>query len=343
MASSRLMAEHDDLAIFGLGVTYKNGADGTMGDLGSEYPNRVLDTPASESTITGLAVGAAISGKRTLVHHGRVEFALFAADQIVTQAANWNYMYGGTSPVPVTFRIAMGRQWGNGPQHTASHIALFTSTPGLKVVCPSSPSAAYELLQWAVLDNNPVVFLEPRWLYQLEQEVDTSLDGTRLQGPEIVSTGTDVTLVSFGEGVLETILAADELNDLGLSCEIIDLRVLSPTDLTIVIESVIKTGRLVVVDPYSRNSGIGEHIISIVSQLGSSALISPPKLLAPPFIPVPTATSLTEAYYATVRSQNIALQIAKMFELDYEVRRETFEELHLPPKLKLGANWKISR
>lgn len=339
MASHRLMERHDDLAIFGLGVSYPNGADGTMGNLGVEYPLRVLDTPASESTITGLAVGAAIAGRRTLVHHGRVEFALFAADQIVTQAANWNYMYGGKSPVPVTFRIAIGRQWGNGPQHTASHVTLFSSTPGLKVVCPSSPSSAFELLQWAVLENNPVVFLEPRWLYSLEQEIDLNLDGTRTQGPEVLKGGTDVTLVSFGEGVLEIMLASKALDGLGLSCEVIDLRVLSPIDLEVVTESVKKTGRLVVVDPYSRNSGIGEHVVSEISQRYAASLKSAPKLLAPPFTPVPTASSLTQAYYENVRSQYIALHVGKMFDLIYEVRLETFEELHLPPKVKLGVKW----
>jgi pyruvate dehydrogenase E1 component beta subunit len=334
------MQNYDDLAILGLGVSYPDGADGTMGNLGQEYPHRVLDTPASESTITGVAIGAAISGKRTIVHHGRVEFALFAADQIVTQAANWNYMFGGKSPVPVTFRIAIGRQWGNGPQHTASHISLFSATPGLKVVCPSSPRSAFELLQWSVADKNPVVFLEPRWLYKLEEDIDMSLDGTEGAGPEVIREGLDVSVISFGEGVLESVLASNLLADLGISCEVIDLKVLSPLDLDIVAQSVKKTGRLLVVDPYSRNSGIGDHVVSYIAQIDSN-LKSAPVLLAPPFTPVPTAPSLSAEYYKTVRSQNITTHIARMFELSYQEKTETFEDLHLPPTTKIGKNWEI--
>jgi pyruvate dehydrogenase E1 component beta subunit len=334
------MENNDDLSILGLGVSYPDGADGTMGNLGQEYPGRVIDTPASESTITGMAIGAAISGKRTIVHHGRVEFALFAADQIVTQAANWNYMFGGNSPVPVTFRIAMGRQWGNGPQHTASHVSLFSSTPGLKVVCPSSPRSAFELLQWAVADNNPVVFLEPRWLYKLDEFIDMSLDGTQVEGPEVIRQGIDVSVVSYGEGVLETMLAANILSELGVSCEVIDLRVLSPLNLSNVTQSVQKTGRLLVVDPYSRTSGIGEHVVSHIAQ-NNSPLKSAPALLVPPFTPVPTAPSLSAEFYKTVRSQNIVAQIAGMFQISYKAPMETFEELHLPPTTKIGKNWEI--
>ena len=335
------MEVYDDLAIFGLGVSYPNGADGTMGLLGKHYPMRVLDTPASESTVTGLAIGAAISGARTLVHHGRVEFALFAADQIVTQAANWNYMFGGKSPVSVTFRIAIGRQWGNGPQHTASHVSLFTATPGLKVVCPSSPESAFELIQWAVADGNPVVFLEPRWLYQLEQEIDLSLNGSLPAEPALVREGEDATIVSFGEGVLESVLASELLAKHGVLCDVIDLRVLSPLDLSKVVMSVQKTRRLIVVDPYSRHSGVGDQILSSLSQLQSIDLRLPPKLLAPPFVPVPTATTLSEAYYSAVRSNNIAAEAAKMFDLKLELRNETFDELHLAPRTRIGKNWQI--
>jgi pyruvate dehydrogenase E1 component beta subunit len=341
LATSYLMHSFDDLAIFGLGVSYPNGADGTMGQLGAEFPNRVLDTPASESTVTGLAVGAAISGKRTLVHHGRVEFALFAADQIVTQAANWNYMFGGNSPVPVTFRIAIGRQWGNGPQHTGSHIPLFSSTPGLKVVCPSSPKNAYYLLLAAVQDKNPVVFLEPRWLYQMEQEFEPTPGTNFTPSSQIAINGDDITLVSFGEGVLECALARRELSKIGISAEVIDLLSISPLDHGTVLSSVKKTRNLIVVDPYSRTSGIGTEIVWRITQEEGLDLKSSIVLLTPPFTPVPTANSLTEVYYAPVRAQNIISESAKMLGRKYQIQKESFEDLHLAPKIQIGENWEI--
>ena len=341
LATSSMMNTFSDLSIFGLGVSYPNGADGTMGLLGKEFPSRVFDTPASESTITGLAVGAAITGSRTLVHHGRVEFALFAADQIVTQAANWNYMYGGKSPVPVTFRIALGRQWGNGPQHTGSHIPLFSSTPGLKVVCPSSPKNAYKLLKWALADNNPVVFLEPRWLYQLDQEFEIFEGPSDLPCPELVMSGENITVVSYGEGVLEAVKAAQELSRNGVSCEVIDLQVLTKPNYELVTRSLQKTGRLIVIDPYSRSAGVGTEVVSEIAQLSPSGMVSQPLLLTPPFTPVPTAPPLSEAFYSPVRSQNISVEIAKMLGLKFTSRVESFEELHLPPKTKLGSNWEI--
>src|ERR1043166_5856174 len=112
------MAEDPAIHIFGLGTRDANGADGTTAGLASEFPGRIHDTPCSEAAVTGMAVGAAISGLHPLVHHGRVEFALYALDAIVTQAAKWNAMFGGDYPCPIVFRIAVGRQWGNGPQHT---------------------------------------------------------------------------------------------------------------------------------------------------------------------------------------------------------------------------------
>ena len=145
-ATDQMMEIDRDIFVIGLGVSYKNGADGTTSGLKLKYADRVFDVPVSEGAFTGMAVGAAINGLKPIVHHGRVEFGFYATDQIFTQAARWNYMFGGNNNVPIVFRIAVGRQWGNGPQHTQSPYALFGGAIGLKVVIPSTPKMAKGLL-----------------------------------------------------------------------------------------------------------------------------------------------------------------------------------------------------
>ena len=130
--------------IIGLGVNYQNGADGTTKGLAAYFPERVLDCPVSESAVTGMCVGMATMGFNTIVHHGRVEFALLAMDQILTQAAKWDYMFGGGYPCRFSARMNIGRQWGNGPQHTSSYNSLFANTPGISILWPSRPSEAYQ-------------------------------------------------------------------------------------------------------------------------------------------------------------------------------------------------------
>ncbi|MDO8492845.1 MAG: alpha-ketoacid dehydrogenase subunit beta, partial [bacterium] len=170
-ATLQLMEECKDVALIGLNVGAKSGADGMTAGLKEKFSGRVFDMPVSESAFTGMAVGAAINGLRPIVHHGRVEFALFAADSIFTQAAKWNYMFGGGNPVPITFFIQVGRQWGNGPQHTQDLYGLFGSATGLKVVIASTPKMAKGLLISASRDNNPVVILQPRWNLRIKEEV----------------------------------------------------------------------------------------------------------------------------------------------------------------------------
>ena len=235
----------------GLGVSYPKGADGTTGGLKEKYPERIFDVPVSENAFTGMAVGAAINGLRPLVHHGRVEFALLAMDPILTQAAKWNYMFGGGHPVPITFRIAVGRQWGNGPQHTQALYGLFGSAQGIKVVIPSNPYMAKGLLVSALRDDNPVVILEPRWLYGLKQDVPAELYGEPLDKARVVREGSDLTIAAYGDGCFA---AYEALALIGAHArvELIDLVSINPVDHETIRASVAKTGRLLCVA--SRNS-----------------------------------------------------------------------------------------
>jgi pyruvate/2-oxoglutarate/acetoin dehydrogenase E1 component len=258
-ATEQALATDPSVFVVGLGVSYKNGADGTTAGLKALYPERILDVPVSEDAFTGMAVGAAIHGLRPIVHHGRVEFALFAADQIFTQSAKWNYMFGGGNPVPIVFRINVGRQWGNGPQHTQALYGLFGSALGLKVVIPSSPYMAKGLLTAAIRDNNPVVLLEPRWVFQTKQDVPEEPYELPLDRAHIVREGKDITVVAYGDGLVAAREALAYIGD-EVDVELIDLVSINPIDEETIHASLTKTGRLLTVDTTNASFSIGSEV-----------------------------------------------------------------------------------
>ena len=332
-ATEQSLTKFQDVIMLGLGVSYKNGADGTMGDLYQKFPERIFDTPVSEACVTGAGVGAAITGLRPIIHHGRVEFALFAIDQIVTQASKWNYMFGGDNKVPIVFRIAIGRQWGNGPQHTQGLYSLFGSVPGLKVVIPSSPSMAKGLLNSAIIDNNPVVFLEPRWLYGLKGNVKEEYFTTSLSDSRYVKRGTHLTIVSYGDGVYSSYEASKMILEYGIETEIIDLVSINPIDYSKIEESIKKTNKLLCVDTTNNAFNIGSEVISKITQSCFHHLSQAPINISTPDLPCPTSTHLTDIYYPTRLS--IANKIMEMFGLNQLQEDLTFEELNILPKVEV--------
>lgn len=331
-ATRYILMNQPESYVIGLGVSYPNGADGTMGNLKSEFPDRVLDTPVSEAAVTGAAVGSAITGMRPIVHHGRVEFALFAADQIITQASKWNYMFGGDYNVPITFRIAVGRQWGNGPQHTQALYSMFGNVTGLKVVIPSSPGFAKQLLISACLDPNPVVFLEPRWLYQLSGPVSDDFKPVPLDKLRLLRVGTDITVVAYGDGVLPSYQAADELERLGISVEVLDLVSINPIDYAGVIRSLKKTKKILTVDTTNSAFSVGKEVLGTVLQDSELQGFCLAKSISTPNVPCPTAPSLTANYYPTKRS--IMNEILQMFSMQKIHLDLTFDDLHIAPKIE---------
>lgn len=311
--------------VLGLGAAYKNGLDGTMGTLAIEFAGRVHDTPCSEAAVTGMAVGMAAMGLRPIVHHGRIEFGLYAMDAILTQAAKWNYMFGGEYPVPMTVRIALGRQWGNGPQHTINSKGLF-AMPGLSVVCPSTPQAAYSLLVAAVEDDNPVIYLEPRWCYKLKEDVSDTVRMS-LGDARILNTGTDITVVAVGDMVVEALKAAKMLEDY-ISVEVIDLVSVYPIDEGIILDSADKTRRLLVCESSTYPYSAASQIVECIGMVGKS-MRSVNALTCPDYA-CPTAPSLTKDYYPT--AIGIANEILDMCGIDKQFERnETFAQLNLPP------------
>lgn len=330
-ATDQMMEIDQNIFFVGLGATYKNAADGTATGLAAKYPNRVFDVPNSEGGWTGMSVGAAVSGLHPIVHHGRVEFSLLAADQIFTQAAKWNYMFGGGNNVPIVFRINVGRQWGNGPQHTQSLYGLFGSVPGLKVVIPSTPRMAKGLLVSALQDKNPVVILESRWIFQVKQDVPLEVYYEPLDKAKVTARGEDITVVAYGDGF---IAAREALSLIGekVSVELIDLVSLNPIDYETIFSSVEKTGRLLCVDTMTSVFNVGSEIISKVAKKGLK-LKEAPASLSCPNVPCPTSTALTEFYYPT--KVDIANKILSIMGESPITNKLTFEELHLAPTLTL--------
>ena len=329
-ATDQMMATDRDIFVVGLGVTYKSAADGTTTGLVAKYPDRVFDVPNSEGGWTGMAVGAAINGLRPIVHHGRVEFSLLAADQIFTQAAKWNYMFGGNNNVPIVVRINIGRQWGNGPQHTQALYGLFGSVLGLKVVIPSTPRMAKGLLVSALRDKNPVVILESRWIFQVKQDVPVELYSEQLDKAKVAVSGNDITVVAYGDGFIAAHEALSLVGDKA-SVELIDLVSLNPIDYETIFASVRKTGRLLCVDTTGGAFNIASEVIAKVAQQSELKLKSSPMSLACPNVPCPTSTALTELYYPT--KVDIANAILRATDNPAITHSLTFEELHLAPNI----------
>ncbi len=316
----------DRVHVLGLGAVYKNGLDGSMGDLVKEFPDRIHDTPCSEAAVTGMAMGMALMGLRPLVHHGRVEFALYAANQILTEMANWNYEFGDY-PCPVTLRIALGRQWGNGPAHTRNTKGLF-AVPGLKVVCPSTPQMAHDLLITAMEDNNPVIYLEPRWCYKLKEEISTKKYGVSLSEARVLKRGNYMTIVAVGDMVVEALRAAKMIEAKHkLDVEVIDLVSVYPVPMETIISSVSRTRGLVVCEsstyPYSVASQVAEGVLRELTCRFAH--------ISCPDYPCPTALSLTKHYYPT--ATDIANKVMNLYDgyVGTFEANETFEQLHLPP------------
>ncbi len=297
-ATEGALSSDPDVFVLGVGVDDPGGVFGSsLGLIDKFGPERVMDTALAENGITGIAIGAAIAGMRPLLVHMRVDFLPLSLDQIMNHAAKWHYMFAGRINVPITIRAIIGRGWGSGAQHSQSLQSLFTQIPGLKVVMPATPYDAKGLLLARLYDNNPVIFIEHRWLYGHVGHVpkgDFRIPlGTALTRRE----GTDVTIVATSLMVFEAIKAAEELAADGIEAEIIDLRTLKPMDTPAILKSVEKTGRLVIADTGGKDGGIGAEISARVAEEGFGSLKAPIARVGLPDVPTPTSHILEEAFY----------------------------------------------
>ena len=264
--------------------------------------DRVVDTPTSELACTGAALGAALCGYRPIVVHPRIDFMLLAVDQIVTQAAKWRSMFGGQVDVPLTIRAIINRGGEQGAQHSQSLYSWFAHVPGLRVVLPATAGDARDLLIASVLCDDPVLYVDDRWLYGTEEDVEAPLErDLRCEGPRRVREGRDLTLAGASYSAYLCRQAAERLEHQGIECDVIDLRVINPLDTALVGESVRRTGRLLVVDGDWSSCGLaGEVIAQVAERLEPAALRKAPARLTLPDAPAPTSGALEKIYYPNV-------------------------------------------
>jgi len=275
------------------------GVMGLTKGIHQRFPDRIMDTPISESAFIGAADGAAATGLRPVAELMFVDFMGVCFDQIYNQGAKLRYMFGGKAKVPMVIRTMWGAGIRASSQHSQSLYPIFTHIPGLKVVIPSSPHDAKGLLIQAIRDDDPVIFFENKVLYTITGDVPEESYTIPFGKANIVRAGDDVTIVAIGRMVGMAEQAASELERQGVSCEIIDPRTTSPLDETTIYESVTKTGRLVVVDESYPRCGMAADIAALVAQNAFDALDAPIRTVTPPHSPVPFAASLEDLYVPT--------------------------------------------
>jgi len=296
-ALEQLLKEDKDVFVIGQGVKSVWYAGGTCKDLVKNFgETRVIDTPVSENGVTGAAVGAAISGMRPIVMHPRMDFALYAMDPIINEAANWNYMTGGKENCPIVFWLIINRGGEQAAQHSQALQAIFSHIPGLKVVAPSNPSDAKGLLISAVYDGNPVVYVDDRWLYNMEGDVSDDFYKTPIGKAEVKKSGKDITIISYSYILNKCLEAAEDLKSGGIDVEVIDLKTIKPLDKETIFESVKKTGKVLIVDASWKSFGVSAEISALISEQPIK-LKSPIKRLCLPDSPAPANSDLEKEYY----------------------------------------------
>jgi pyruvate dehydrogenase E1 component beta subunit len=302
-ALHQMMAADPFVILIGQGVKSPwyvgNTAQGLPETFGEK---RVIDTPVSENGITGAAVGAALAGMRPVVVHPRMDFMFYAMDPIINEAANWYYMNGGKASVPVVVWGIINRGGEQAAQHSQALHATFAHIPGLKVVMPATAYDAKGLMIAAIRDPNPVVFIDDRWLYQVKDEVPEEIYEVPIGKGVIRQTGSDLTLVATSFMAHESVKAVQELTEQGIAVELIDLRTVKPIDTDLVLDSVKKTGRLVIADGGWKTCGFAAEISAIVCEAIFGYLKAPIKRVTLPDCPAPASSSLEKAYYPNLET-----------------------------------------
>jgi len=264
-ATEQEMSRDTSVFVLGLGVDDFKAIYGTTKGLVEKFgPERVVDTPLSEDAMTGAAIGAALAGLRPIHVHIRMDFLLLAMNQLVNIAAKARYTYGGTVSVPIVVRAIIGRSWGQGAQHSQALHSLFMHVPGLKVVAPSTPYDAKGCLVESIRDNDPVIFVEHRMLHYLKGRVPEEEYVVPFGRARVLAAGEDVTLVGISYMAVECLRARQHLEGAGIDAEVIDPVSLTPLDIETIVESVRRTGHLMVVDTAWTACGASAEIVARV-------------------------------------------------------------------------------
>lgn len=272
------------------------GCFGVTAGLIDEFPGQVLDTPISETAIIGTAVGAAAAGLRPIAEIMFVDFTGVCMDELFNQAGKMRYMFGGKAKVPMVVKTICGGGMSAAAQHSQCMEAWFTHIPGLKTVMPATPADAKGLMAAAVRDDNPVVYIEHKQLLGVSGDVPEGEYVVPLGKADIKRSGADVTIVAWSWMVMKALAAAEALAKEGIGAEVLDLRTLVPLDKESILQSVAKTGRLVIAHEAVRTGGFGGEIAALVAEEGFDLLDAPIKRVTAPDTPVPFAPTLEAAY-----------------------------------------------
>lgn len=295
-----LLETYPEVFVIGQGLWSPWYVGNSMTDLDKRFGiDRIIDTPVSESACTGAAVGASLAGMKPVVVHPRMDFMLYAMDAIVNQAAKWSHMFGGQAHPGLTIRGIINRGGEQGAQHSQALHSWFAHVPGLRVVMPATVADARDLLVASVLCKDPVVFIDDRWLYDQEDDLPPVCEVNLAdEGPRCIRRGVDLTIVGCGYSTMLAMRAADDLQARNIAAEVVDLRVLNPFDGRKIVESVRKTGKLLVVDPGTRTAGFAAEVIAeVCGSIDPGVLKKPPIRVTLPDSPAPTSRHLEKNYY----------------------------------------------
>ncbi len=310
---------------YGLGVDDPKRVFGTTCDLQEKYgSHRVFDMPTSENALTGVAVGLSIGGFRPIMVHQRLDFFLLALDQLVNSAAKYYYTFNGKSSVPLTIRLILGRGWGQGPTHSQNLHAWFAHIPGIKVVMPTFPEDAKGLLLSSIFDDNPVVFIEHRWLHSVKGKVPIGDSRIEIGRARKVCKGDDLTIVSMSYMTIEAFRAAEQLKLVNVKIDLIDLRTIKPLDWDSVFASVRKTRKLLVLDTGAETNSFASEIIARVCDDCWNELSISPERITMPDCPEPTSYGLTKNFYPSANT--IISRVCEMLKLKVNLSDIMLEE-----------------
>ena len=302
-ATTQLMESDSRIVVIGQGLWSPWYIGNSMVQLEKKFgKERVIDSPVSESGVTGVGVGAALAGLYPIVVHPRMDFMILASDQIFNQAAMWHYMFGGAVNVPIVIRGIINRGGEQAAQHSQSLQSWYAHHPGLKVVMPATAYDAKGLFISAVRDPNPVIYIDDRWLYSSEDDVPEDMYEVPIGSGKVRRQGNDVTLVAISAMVPLAMEAATMAAEEGIDVEVIDPRSVRPLDEEMIIHSVRKTGRLVVAELAWRHCSISSEIIAICAERAFNHFRAPARRVTLPECPAPASRSLEQAYYPTARA-----------------------------------------
>ena len=310
LALSEAMEVDEGVFCLGEDVGYGGAYGATQGLRDKFGAARVRDTPISESAIVGFSIGAAMSGMRPVAEIMHMDFIAIAMDQVVNQAAKMRYMFGGKAKVPITIRCGVGGYLNAAAQHSQSLEAWFAHVPGLKVVCAATPADIRQILRDSILDDNPVIVLEPLGLYETFGEVAETYERRPLGKSDIKRRGEDVTIVTWGRTLPEVLQAAETLAGERIDCEVIDLVSLMPWDEQAVLDSVWRTNNLVVVHQAPRRAGFGAEIAATISEKAFKELDRPVARVCGLNTPVPFAPEMED--YVLPKATRIAEEVRRL-------------------------------